>query len=71
MNDMPGSSPLLLTNVLLAALVLGSAAAVVGGAVYEVWTRRRLRRSLPDHWPPTPEAQDVRPPAGRARRVRS
>ena len=58
-------SRLVLLNALLGVACLLLVLAVVGGVVWELYARRRIRRSLPKGWPPDA------PPARRiARRAR-
>jgi hypothetical protein len=62
MNEVPASTPLVVMNVVLGGMVLAAAVAIVAGAIYEVRTRAKLRRSLPDYWPPVPDEATYAPP---------
>jgi hypothetical protein len=53
-------SRLVLLNALLGVACLLLVLTVVGGVVYELYMRRKIRRSLPKGWPPdAPPARRV------------
>ena len=67
-----GLIPLVVLNVLLAAVCLGVLALLVGAAVQDVRARRhRARAVVPDCWPPAgvPEDPALWPPAATHRRT--
>jgi len=59
-------SRLVLLNALLGAACLLLVLAVVGGVIWELLARRRIRRSLPKGWPPeAPPARRIEKRADR------
>jgi hypothetical protein len=53
-NMSPDTTALTIVNVAIAAGGLLCILVVLGAVVYELGWRWRMRRSLPDAWPPSP-----------------
>jgi hypothetical protein len=60
MTELAGddTSALVAVNVLFGALVAGAVLAVLVAVVQDVLARRRMRGSIPDAWPPSPDGQE-------------